>query len=52
MKNIKHGYGGNVMTSYIGGGQAHSHGDTGSASASTISVVQTYITCYMWKRTS
>lgn len=49
---IKKGWTGNVMTSYSGGNQAHSHGDTGSAGAATISVVQPYITCYMWKRIS
>lgn len=49
---IKKGWTGNVMTSYTGGNQAHSHGNTGSAGAATISVVQPYITCYMWKRTN
>lgn len=49
---IKKGWTGNVMTSYTGGNQAHSHGNTGSAGGSTISVVQPYITCYMWKRTT
>lgn len=49
---IKKGFTGNVMTSYTGGNQAHSHGNTGSAGAATINVVQPYITCYMWKRTN
>lgn len=49
---IKKGFTGNVMTSYTGGNRAHSHGDTGSAGAATINVVQPYITCYMWKRTN
>lgn len=49
---IKKGWTGNVMTSYTGGNQAHSHGNTGSAGAATINVVQPYITCYMWKRTA
>ena len=49
---IKKGWTGNVMTSYEGGNQAHSHGNTGSAGAATINVVQPYITCYMWKRTA
>lgn len=30
-----------------GGGQAHNHGNTGNTS-----LLQPYITCYMWKRTS
>lgn len=50
--NVKKGYDGNVMTTYKGGDQAHSHGNTGSAGAATINVVQPYITCYMWKRTN
>lgn len=48
----KKGFTGNVMTAYTGLNQAHSHGNTGSAGAATISVVQPYITCYMWKRTA
>lgn len=32
-----------------GGGGSHTHGDTGSTS---VSVLQPYITCYMWKRTA
>ena len=50
--NIKKGFDGNVTTTYKGGSQSHSHGDTGTAGAATISVVQPYITCYMWKRTA
>lgn len=50
--NIKKGFDGNVMTTYKGGGQSHSHGDTGLAGGTTINVVQPYITCYMWKRTN
>lgn len=44
------------FTHKAGGGKAHSHGNTGSASPATnsslgnTSVVQPYITCYMWKR--
>lgn len=34
-------------TEYTGGGQSHSHGNTGSSS---VTVLQPYITCYMWKR--
>lgn len=49
---IKKGWTGNVMTSYTGSTQAHSHGNTGSAGAATINIVQPYITCYMWKRTN
>ena len=52
MSNVKKGYGGNVMTSYNGGGQAHSHGDTGLAGGATINVVQPYMSCHIWKRTS
>lgn len=48
----KVGWTGNVMTSYIGGDGSHSHGDTGSAGAAEISVVQPYITCFIWKRTN
>jgi len=48
----KIGWTGNVMTSYTGGDQSHSHGNTGNAGAQSISVVQPYVTCYMWKRTN
>lgn len=48
----KIGFTGNVMTTFTGSNQPHSHGDTGSAGATTVSVVQPYITCYMWKRTA
>ena len=48
----KKGFDGNVKTTYVGGGQSHTHGDTGTVAAQTISVVQPYITCYMWKRTA
>lgn len=36
-------------TSDAGGGATHSHGNTGSTSISTL---QPYFTCYMWKRTA
>lgn len=39
-----------IITKNVGGGQAHNHGFNGSAS--DISHVQPYITCYMWKRTA
>lgn len=48
----KIGFTGNAMTTFTGSNQPHSHGDTGSAGATTVSVVQPYITCYMWKRTA
>lgn len=48
----KIGWTGNVMTSYTGGDQSHSHGNTGNAGAQSISIVQPYVTCYMWKRTN
>ena len=42
-----------------GGGGAHNHGSTGDASpgtssnlSTTQSIIQPYITCYMWKRTA
>lgn len=38
-----------LSTSSVGGGSSHNHGDTGSK---TVSVLQPYITCYMWKRTA
>lgn len=38
-----------IKTSNTGEGAAHSHGNTGSES---VSVLQPYITCYMWKRTA
>ena len=48
-----------VNTDNIGGGGAHNHGNTGNSSpgtnsalSTTQSVVQPYITCYMWKRTA
>lgn len=34
-------------TKYVGGGQAHNHGNTGSASN-----LNPYLTCYIWKRTA
>lgn len=47
------------FTETTGGGGSHSHGNTGSASPSTNSklstaqsILQPYITCYMWKRTA
>lgn len=36
-------------TEFTGGGKSHSHGNTGSSS---VTVLQPYITCYMWKRTA
>ena len=45
-------------TGNSGGGRAHNHGNTGVASPGTnsklgaTSVLQPYITCYMWKRTA
>lgn len=38
-----------LYTSSVGGGSSHNHGNTGSK---TVSVLQPYITCYMWKRTA
>ena len=44
-------------TQYAGGNQAHNHGSTGGTApgtnaqlSSSQSIVQPYITCYMWKR--
>lgn len=51
-----HSYSG--TTSNVGGNAAHSHGNTGasapgtSSALGTQSVLQPYITCYMWKRTA
>lgn len=51
-----HSYSG--KTSNVGGNAAHSHGNTGasapgtSSALETQSVLQPYITCYMWKRTA
>lgn len=39
-----------ISESYIGGSGGHSHTFTGTAS--TISTLQPYVTCYMWKRTA
>ena len=45
-------------TSNVGGNAAHSHGNTGASAPGTnsqlgsTSVLQPYITCYMWKRTA
>lgn len=42
-------------TTSTGGGQAHSHSislTSASGGSSSISTVQEYITCYMWKRTA
>lgn len=36
-------------TNNTGGGGSHTHGNTGSTSISTL---QPYVTCYMWKRTA
>ena len=49
--NINKGFGGNVRTDDLGGGQSHSHGNTGASGGQSISIMQPYITCYMWKRT-
>ena len=47
------------LTGATGGGQAHSHGNTGSTALKTdaggstnVSNLQPYITCYIWKRIS
>lgn len=40
-----------ITVNNTGSGKAHSHGNTGSSSVS-LSSVQPYITCYMWKRTA
>ena len=51
-----HSYSG--TTSNVGGSAAHSHGNTGESAPGTSSalgmqsVLQPYITCYMWKRTA
>ena len=53
-----HGHSFSGTTGSSGGGRAHSHGNTGSAAPGTssqlgnTSVLQPYITCYMWKRTA
>ena len=39
-----------ISESSIGGGSGHNHTFTGTASS--ISTLQPYITCYMWKRTA
>lgn len=54
-----------LITMSFGGGQTHSHGNTGSTALTTnaaapgtnsalgtVSNLQPYITCYMWKRTA
>lgn len=57
---------GHLQTGSTGGGQGHNHGNTGGSSTSNSgsaspgtnsklgnqSVLQPYITCYMWKRTA
>ena len=55
--NHTHSVSGN--TGNLGGGNSHSHGDTGKSSPATDSklsasqsIMQPYITCYMWKRTA
>lgn len=54
--NHSHSYSG--TTSSVGGSAAHSHGNTGASAPGTNSalgtqsVLQPYITCYMWKRTA
>lgn len=50
--NINKGFGGNVRTDDQGSGQSHSHGNTGASGGQSISIIQPYITCYMWKRTN
>ena len=37
-------------TGYTGGGQGHSHGNTGSAGSSSQSIIPPYLAVYMWKR--
>lgn len=39
------------LTTLVGGGQSHTHGDTGYTNVDT-STVQPYITCYFWRRTA
>ena len=53
----------NSSTAYVGGGSGHNHGNTGSSSPGTssngggytgtsgISIMQPYLTCYIWQRT-
>lgn len=56
--NGEHSHTFSGATSNVGGNAAHSHGDTGasapgtSSALGTQSVLQPYITCYMWKRTA
>lgn len=40
-----------VTVNNAGSGQTHGHGNTGGSSVS-LSSIQPYITCYMWKRTA
>lgn len=37
------------LTTIVGGGQSHSHGNTASSQVNT-STLQPYITCYFWRR--
>ena len=39
-------------TEYTGGGEAHNHGETSSSLSSNQSILNPYITVYMWKRIS
>lgn len=56
--NGEHSHSYSGTTSSVGGNAAHSHGNTGasapgtSSALGTQSVLQPYITCYMWKRTA
>lgn len=50
--DINKGFGGNVKTNVEGAGQSHSHGNTGASGGQSISIMQPYVTCYMWKRTN
>ena len=50
---------GQLNTDNAGGGQSHTHGNTGKTSGDTSkqlsesqSILPQYITCYMWKRTA
>lgn len=45
------GHSHSVTVNNTGSGQTHGHGNTGSSSVS-LSAIQPYITCYMWKRTA
>ena len=46
--NYRQEFVGGYYTDYIGGGNSHSHGDTGTTE---ISIIPPYITIYVWQRT-